>query len=100
MRKFNQREKEIIKKLSLITFSETEFFSHFLQTKYFTKDNNKALFIIPKHDKALLYVNKENFDDLNLRKIELGEFLELISLIIYLKENRYINIFQNDEILK
>jgi hypothetical protein len=99
MRKFNEREKEIIKKLSLITFSETEFFSFFLQTKYFTKDNNKALFIIPKQNKALLYVNKENFDNINSRKKELGEFLELISLIIYLKENRYINIYPNDEIL-
>lgn len=100
MRKFNEREKEIIKKLSLITFSETEFFSFFLQTKYFTKDNNKALFILPKQNKALLYVKKEIFDNINSRKKELGEFLELISLIIYLKENRYINIYPNDEILK
>lgn len=100
MRKFNEREKEIIKKLCLITFSETEFFSFFLQTKYFTKDNNKALFIIPKQNKALLYVKKEIFDNINSRKKELGEFLELISLIIYLKENRYINIYPNDEILK
>lgn len=100
MRKFNDREKEIIKKLSQITFSETEFFSHFLQTKYFTNENNKALFILTKQNKALLYIRKELFNETNSWKKEFGEFLELISLIIYLKENRYINIYPNNEILK
>jgi hypothetical protein len=41
MRKFNEREKEIIKKLCEITFSETEFFVHFLHTKYFLRSKLK-----------------------------------------------------------
>ncbi len=77
MRKFNEREKEIIKKLSLITFSETEFFSFFLQKKYFTKDNNKALFILPKQNKALLYVKKEIFDWLTEgRRVTIDEYIK------------------------
>ena len=97
MRKFNDREKDIIKKLSEISFSDTEYFSHFLKTKYFTQNSNKALHILSRENKALLYVKEAIYDDNKLRKKELGEFLELISLIIYLRENRYINIFLNDE---
>jgi hypothetical protein len=99
MRKFNQREKEIIKNISSITFSEIEDFSYFLRTKYFIEENNKALLLLPKINTALLFIKKEIFDNVNNSKKEFGEFLELISLIIYLKENRYITIYPNKEIL-
>jgi hypothetical protein len=97
MREFNFREKKQIRLLTEISFENVELFSHFLQEKYFTKTSNIALFILAQQNSSLLYFKKEIFDDIKKRKQEYGEFLELISLIKYLKENRYITIFDIDK---
>lgn len=94
MRKLNIREKRILTALTKISFSETELFSYFLQHHYFLEKSNKALLIFQKFEKAFLYVRYDKFEDLSSRKQELGEFFEMLSLIIYLKEMRYITIYQ------
>jgi hypothetical protein len=86
MREFNLREKKQIRLLSEISFENVELFSYFLQEKYFTKKSNVALFVLVKQNISMLYFKKEIFDDIEKRKQELGEFLELISLIKYLTE--------------
>jgi len=100
MRTFNKREKEIIKKLAKVDLANTNFFSYFLQTNYFTKESKKALFVLTKQQIILLYLEKELFNDMNRRKEELGKLYELLSLIIYLKESRYITIYPNPEVIK
>ena len=61
------------------------------------KDDNKALIVHKKEKIAALYVKKKEFDNLELRKKEYYLFIELISLIEYLKTNRYITIFPMDD---
>ncbi len=97
MREFNLREKKHIRLLSEISLDNVELFSNFLAEKYFTKKSNTALFILVKQNTSLLYFKKEIFEDIKKRKKEFGEFLEYISLIKYLMENRYITIFDIDE---
>jgi len=97
MRKYNIREKSFLKLLENISKDDLEFFSFFLQNKYFTEDNNSALFIIPQKEEALLFIKKDVFDNLKLRKDEIKKFIEIISLTEYLKQNRLIDIIPNPQ---
>jgi hypothetical protein len=99
MRKFNKREKEFLILLEEISNNDLEFFSFFLQNKYFTESKNSALFILPKQNTAILYIRKKIFDNLKLRKEELRDFIEILSLIENLKDDRFINIIPNPEVL-
>ncbi|MCF7858023.1 MAG: hypothetical protein K9N07_01670 [Candidatus Cloacimonetes bacterium] len=98
MRTFNDREKQIIEILCRIDYGNIDFLSYHLQNEYFLKDYNQALFVLTKNKTALLYLKKEVFDDMNLRKKELYLFIEFISLIDYLKSERYITIFPNNHV--
>ena len=86
--------------LAKVNLASTDFFSFFLQKNYFTTKSKKALFVLTKQKTVLLYLEKDLFNDLTRRKEELGKLFELLSLIIYLKENRYITIYPNPEVLK
>ncbi len=97
MRKFNLREKAFLKILEEISNSDLEFLGFFMNKKYFTKDKNSLLIIIPQKTKALLYIKKEVFDDLALRKLEIKKFIEILSLIEYLKQIRLIDIIPNPQ---
>src|SRR5690625_142863 len=100
MRAFNDREKEIIKMLAKINLANTEFFSSFLHKNYFTVESKKALFVYTNQKTVLLYLKNELFNDLTKRREELGKLFELLSLISYLKEKRYISIYPNHDVLK
>src|SRR5690554_6330955 len=97
MRTFNKREKKVLKLLVEISDEKFEYFSFFLQHKYFTKENNSALFLITKQKKALLYLKADSFNDLDKRKKEIVKFIEFVSLIQNLKENRFINIIPSPQ---
>lgn len=98
MRKFNKREKEFLKILEEISNIDLEFFSFFLQNKYFTKGSDSALIVFPKNATALLYIEKSVFDDFKARKEKLKRFIEMLSLIEYLKQDRLINIIPNPQV--
>ena len=100
MRVFNKREREVIKMLANLDLANTDLFSFFLHRNYFTKESEKALFVLTKQKTVLLYLKKDIFNDFSKRKEELGRLFELLSLIIYLKEYRYITIYPNPEVLK
>lgn len=93
MRKFNSREKEFITQLSKLPFEKVDTFGCFLQKNYFTKESQNAL-IIKKNENALLYVSKEIFSDFNFRRNKIGHLFEILTLIEYLEDNRYINILK------
>jgi hypothetical protein len=97
MRKYNNREKDFLKLLEEISNDDLEFFSFFLQNKYFTKNKNSALFVLPQQKTALLFIRKSFFDDIKLRKDELKKFIEVVSLVENLKADRYINLIPNPE---
>ena len=98
MRTFNDKEKQIIKILCSIDYGNIDFLSYHLQNEYFLEDYNQALFVLTKKKTALLYLKKKVFDDLDLRKKELYLFMEFISLIDYLKSERYITVFPNNHV--
>lgn len=100
MRKFNTREKRFLKLLEEISTKDLEFFSFFMQQKYFTKDSTSLLILIPEKTKALLYIQKDVFDNLSSRKQEIRNFIEILSLIEYLKQNRLIDIIPNPQAQK
>lgn len=97
MRKFNPREKEIIRSLARIELDNINFFSYFLQENYFTASSNQALFVLTKQKMVFLYLKDDVFNNMVARKEELGKLFELLSLLSYLRENRYITIYPNSE---
>lgn len=97
MRKYNTREKDFLKLLEEISNDDLEFFSFFLQNKYFSKNKNSALFVLPQQKTVLLFIRKSFFDDIKLRKEELKTFIEIVSLVENLKDDRYINLIPNPE---
>ncbi|WP_159023275.1 hypothetical protein [Formosa sp. L2A11] len=100
MRTFNEREKEVLKMLYNISNDKLELFSFHLQHKYFKDLTNSALFLFPKREEVILYIPKVHFDDLEKRKSIMMEFMEFLSLISFLKEERFINIIPNEDVGK
>lgn len=68
MRKFNKTEKDFIKMLDKISDESLEFFSYYLQKYYFSNKSNSALFLLTHQKRALLFIKKEVFDNMELRK--------------------------------
>ena len=97
MRKYNQTEKDFLKLLVKINNEDAEFISYFLQKYYFTKQKKSALIVLTTQKETLLYIKKEVFDDLFKRKKELINFINILHLIDYLKENRLISILENQQ---
>lgn len=93
MRKFNNREKEIITQLSKLPFEKGDTFSCFLHKNYFTKESKNAL-VITKDRDALLYVKEDVFKDFDFRRNKIGHLFEILTLIEYLEDNRYVNILE------
>jgi hypothetical protein len=91
MRKFNEREQEIIKILCSIEIDNFDFINEVLKKKYFTKSSNQLLIIDNVTNNAYLYLKKEIYDVIEERKKETYVFTEFIFLLQYLKENRYIS---------
>jgi hypothetical protein len=100
MRKYSKTEQKFLKLIDKVSDGDLEFFSYYLQNEYFTSQRNTALFIIPPKQEALLFIKKDAFDDLALRKKELKHFLEIISLCEFLKQNRYIDIIPSNHVQK
>ncbi|MCW2120847.1 hypothetical protein [Flavobacterium sp. 7A] len=98
MRIFNKREKDILKMLYNISNDELELFSFHLKNKYFKDLTNSALFLFPKREEVFLYIPKIEFDNLVKRKNIMMEFMEFLSLINFLKEERFINIIPNEDV--
>lgn len=93
MREFNVREKNIIKMFCLIDLQNIHLLSYHLKNEYFLKENNQALIVHKVKQVAILFLKKEVFDNINLRKKEFFLFMELLALIDYLKKHGYITIF-------
>lgn len=81
-----------------ISNDKLELFSFHLQHKYFKDLTNSALFLFPKRKEVILYIPKVDFDNLDKRKNIMMEFMEFLSLINFLKEERYINIIPNEDV--
>ena len=92
MRKYNQREKKFLTLLATKSEDNLEIFSYFMQNDFFIKSSDLALAVLPPTNAAVLYIKKNVFDDLSSRKREIRNFIEILSLIEYLKQYRLIDI--------
>jgi len=92
MREFNFREKNIIKKISEIDVNRLPQTKEFLESFFFTTNNQKALVINHATKDVLYLVNPNIHNDPNESRKSIFELFELLNLLSYLKENRYISI--------
>lgn len=95
MRAFNAREKEIIAKIAKIDVGSMPTASRFLQDHFFTKEKQIALVAVHEKKAVLFYMKPGQFNDLEKTRKCNYELLELIVLLEYLRENRYIAMVQS-----
>lgn len=92
MREFNPKEKSIIKKIASIDVSSMQTCSRFLQDNFFTEKNKKALIVNHATRDVLYYIEQNLYNDINEIRKSNYDLFELLVLLTYLKENRYISI--------
>ena len=100
MRIFNKRERNILKMLYNISNDKFESFDFYLQKNYFKDLIASALVIIPSRKEVILYVEISDFNDIEKRKAIMIEFMEFLSLVNFLKEERYINLMPIQDALE
>ena len=91
MRNFNEYEKDIINRISKINPIDMITISKFIQEELFSINSGLALAFLPSQKVAILYLKGKKEDDINRQRMI--EFFELISLIDYLRTERYIHIY-------
>jgi len=81
MRTFNDREKDVLNRITSIDSPEPIPVSQLLESFFFTEQNGRALIIQLQSRYAVFFLQKEVFDNEIMKKEELEKFLELISLL-------------------
>lgn len=97
MRPFNENEIRIIENLSKLNPNKIQTCTRFLQDTFFTQESKMALII--KHDTKdlLFYIAPELFSDIEEINKKNHDLFELINLLDYLKNIRYITIVSPSE---
>lgn len=96
MRKLSPLERSIVKLIVAQTSADITKFDIVLRDNFFNATYNMAFlfgFSASQNIPAILYI--EECDEYSSR-IKISQFLEVVSLIKYLEENRMINILQNE----
>jgi GH25 family lysozyme M1 (1,4-beta-N-acetylmuramidase) len=93
MRAFTEIEKRFIRRLVSMPADGVFSISQLLAQTLFTKRYRRALILQTEARFAVLYIHAEIFKDENLRKKETALFLDILSLIRYLRDQRYISLF-------
>ena len=89
MRDLSEYEKSVIKKISEISPLDLVTISGFISEQLFSIESGMALVFLPDRGEALLYLRGKKEDEINRQRM--AEFLELLSLIDYLRTERYIH---------
>lgn len=94
MRPFNDNEKAYIKSITKMKSGSMNDFSihSYLESTFFTDSNKRALLLDQENKNVLFLINPDAFQNEQLFGQELHEFFEIINLLSYLNENRYISI--------
>jgi len=97
MRPFNENELKIIENLSKLDPKKMQTCTRFLQDTFFTNESKLALIV--KHDSRdlLFYIDSELFDSNEEINKKNHDLFELINLLDYLKNIRYITIVSPSE---
>lgn len=102
MRPFNSREKNIIQKIATIGPDNKDFFDSFLRKNIFTIESNMAVSLLTQlsgQGDLILYIASEEWNS-GSQNLKLYEFLEMICLFDYLKQEKYIMLFSLDSLKK
>ena len=89
MRSFSEYEKRVLDQLCRVDPTELITISKFISDQIFTINSGLALAFLPSRGEAVLYLKGTIEDPSNRQRMV--EFLELISLIEYLRSERYIH---------
>lgn len=89
MRSFSEYEKRVLEELCRVDPTQLITISKFISDQIFTINSGLALAFLPGRGEAVLYL-KGTIEDPSNRQ-QMLEFLELISLIEYLRSERYIH---------
>lgn len=89
MRDLSEYEKSVVKKISEINPVDLVTISKFISDTLFSIESGVALVFLPDRGEALLYLKGKKEDVINRKRMV--EFLELLSLIDYLRTERYIH---------
>jgi len=89
MRDLSEYEKSVIRKISEINPVDMITISKFISDTLFSIESGMALVFLPDRGEALLYLRGKKEDAINRQRM--AEFLELLSLIDYLRVERYIH---------
>jgi len=89
MRSFSDYEKRVLDQVCRVDPTELITISKFISDQVFTVNSGLALAFLPGRGEAVLYL-KGTIEDASNRQ-RMVEFLELISLIEYLRSERYIH---------
>jgi hypothetical protein len=89
MRNFSDYERRVLDKLCRVDPTELITISKFISDQIFTLNSGLVLAFLPERGEAILYL-KGSLEDASNRQ-RMVEFLDLISLIEYLRSERYIH---------
>jgi hypothetical protein len=98
MRAFNESEKALLRKLAGLPPAETTFLSELLGKLYFSERKGRALIIQTAGRYAVFYLRPDVFDDEKSKRIEIIRMFEFMSLIRYLRDQRYIFIYPGEKL--
>lgn len=94
MRKFNEREKALIREFTALDAAGSVSMQKFLQDVYLRKELSRALIIQNEAEYACFFLATAVYDDEQKRNAELKQFFELITLIHYLNRSGYITLYK------
>jgi hypothetical protein len=96
MKTFNDREKDVIRRLMQAGGdSQTVLMHELLKTFYFREEYGRALIVQNQGEYAVFFLKPELFDDREKRDSEVKRFFELISLLNYLNRKGYITVYRH-----
>ena len=94
MKKFNEREKNILLKLLETSNSQPVPVREFIQQYYFSEENKRALILQLNVRYAVFFLDPELFDDEIKNAEEVKYFFELVSLLHYLNKHGYLTFYR------
>lgn len=89
MRSFSDYEKSVLKKLCQVDPVDLITISKFISDNVFTVESGLGLVFLPSRGEAILYLKGSLKDDANRKRMV--QFIELVSLIEYLRSERYLH---------
>lgn len=90
MREFKPNEVEILQALVAVSAAPAHRLDQFLETVFFSERHERALILQPVGNFGYYYLKPSVFDDPQARGEQVARLIELMMLLVYLREHRYV----------